>query len=127
MPVTSSGVSRCGCPSILHVLEAVRGVSRFERVAVTAGRDHAVDLADGSVPPWSFAPARWSWVTSPLGVECFAVHERELGVRRAEVGEADPAVDVLAEVDDLAVGVEPADGDGSQLLRRAESAGPVTT
>ena len=45
---------------------------------------------------------RWSSVTSPLRVERLAVGERELGAGGAEVGEADPAVDVLAEVDDVA-------------------------
>ena len=42
-----------------------------------------------------------------VGVEPLAVGDRELGAGRAEVVEADPAVAVLPEVDDVATRREP--------------------
>ena len=83
-PVTSSGVSRCGCPSTLHVLEAVRRVSRFEHVAVATGRDHVVDLADRQrAAVGVVATGEMVLRDVPAGVERLAVHERQLGARPA--------------------------------------------
>ena len=52
-------------------------------------------------------------------VERLAVHEGQLGVGRSEIGQPNPPVDVLAEVDDLATGVDAANVDGPHLLDAA--------
>ena len=117
-PVTSSGVSRSGVALDARVLEAVGRVARFEHLAGRAGRDHVVDHADLHV------------VAEEVGrqvvlgdvarrVEELAVHDRQLGAGGTEVAQAQPAVDVLPEVDDLAVGPGPGDGDRAELLHPA--------
>ena len=100
-----------------HVLESVGGVPRFEHFAVTTRRHHAIDLSDrerGAAGEVAAGEVVLRDIAG--GIERLAVHERQLRAGRAEVGEPYPPVDVLAEVDDLTIGVDAADAGRSQLL-----------
>ena len=102
-PVTSSGPSGPGWPSMPHVLEAVGGVAGLEHVArptsaTRRGRPDRRSAARGSGSRTGF---RWSVVTSPSSSSTSPwtrVTSVPSGPRSVE---ADPAVDVLAEVDDV--------------------------
>ena len=59
---------------------------------------------------------RWSCVTSPDGSRASPCTMVSSVPRRPEVAQAQPAVDVLPEVDHLAIGTGSGDGNGSELL-----------
>jgi hypothetical protein len=91
-------------------------VPRLEDVAIVAGRDDAVDLAEGHRRP-VYGAGRGEVLQRHVTarVERFPVHEREVGARGAEIGEPRPTVDVLSEVDHLASGIEARDRNRSQF------------
>ncbi len=97
--------------------EAVRRVSRFEPVTLATRRHDVIDLADRERRAVGVVAAGEMFLRDvATGVERLAVHEGQLGAGRPQVGESYPPVDVLAEVDDLATGVDAADVDGPHLL-----------
>ena len=85
-----------------HELEAVRRVPRFERRARAVGH-HSIDLPERE---WRLRDEvhRSDVVLGDIAVrvERFAVGQGELGADRSGIGDADPAVDVLAEIDHVA-------------------------
>ena len=98
-----------------HVLEAVRGVPRFERPTRTVGDDH-VDLT--RVQGLARGPVGWCEVLhrDVTGrIERFTVGEREARVARPDILHAHPTVDVLAEIDHM--------DHGAQLCDRARADG----
>ena len=94
-----------------HVLEPVDGVAGLEDIAHATGRGHPVPLADVVA-----VPAQMIDRDIPPVVQRLAVLQDQLGPGRAEIAQAEPAVDVLAEVHDLTVGVDPGDRDRAKLL-----------
>ena len=99
------------------VLEAVGGVAGLEPVLGIAPRDHGVHLAGGQRLAGGEVE-RLEVLGRDLArlVEQLAVDERRGGAVRAEVLQADPPVDVLAEVDDVVARGEAADRHRTQLL-----------
>ena len=95
----------------LDVLEPVDRVMWFERVAVDAGRDDAVDLSHRAV-----ADPQVVERDVARRVERFGVHERDVGAGRPEIAHLHPSRDVLAEIDDLTRGGQAGDGVGSDRL-----------
>ncbi len=87
------------------VPEAVRREPRLEHIAGHTRRDDAVDLAGRErFGKEREVDAKVVGRDVAVGIEPLAVRERELRALRTEVGEPRPAVDVLAEIDDLDAG-----------------------
>ena len=107
-----------------HVLEAVRRVPGLEVFAVAAGGDHTVDLAERRGPA-ADGVGGGEVILGHVAVviEGFTVHERHVRAVGPEVGEPQPAVDVLTEVDDLTSGIEAHDRNGSEFLHAAHGRG----
>ena len=101
-------------------LEPVGGVSRLEHLARRAGRDHVVGHAHRLRCPGE-VESRIEVVLRHVtgGVDHLAVHHGQLGPLRSEISQSQPAVDVLAQVDHVAVRRQTGDRDGPQLLHPA--------
>ena len=104
-----------------HVAEAVRGEARLEHVSVHAGRDHPVDLARAQRLRQERHVGR-QVVRGDVTVrtERLGMGQHQLGPLRAELGEPDPSVDVLAEVDHVDTGAQLGHRHGAQLLDRTD-------
>ena len=115
---------RAGVALDPDVLEAVGGEPRVEHVALAAGRDHGVDLA-GAERLGQERHRRPQVLHGHVAVRAqrLAVGERDLGARVAEVRQPDPAVDVLAEVDEVHAGTQLGDRDRADLLHRPHRRG----
>ncbi len=100
------------------ILEAVGRVPRFEGLSRRPRGDHAIDHADLLVAAEEVGREVVLCDVAP-GIEKLAVHDRELGTLRSDVAEPQPAVDVLPEIDDLAIGTGAGDGHGTELLHPA--------
>lgn len=99
------------------VAEAVRGVPRFEGLAGPAGRDDPVDLAGRQrLGQERHVHAEVIRRHIAVGAQGLAVREGEAGAHRTEVGQPHPAVDVLAEVEDLPVGTRAGHRDRDEFL-----------
>jgi hypothetical protein len=85
-------------PDDAHVLEAVHGVPGLEGVVVATRGHDPIRLTHTHLGVCEMVERD---VT--VRVERFAVDQRHGGARRSEIAEADASVDVLAEVDDLAL------------------------
>jgi hypothetical protein len=101
-----------------RVLETVGGLARLEHLAGRAGGHHVIGHPDllllseelgRAVVPRDVARR----------IENLAVDDRQLRAGGTDVAQPQPAVDVLPQVGHLAVGPNPSDGDGSQLLHPA--------
>jgi len=106
------------------VAEPVAGVAGLERTAI-AGRGNPVLLGQAELTEAEVIEGDIA-----LGVERLAVGDAELGTGRTDVVKSQPAVDVLAEVDHLAISVESGDRRRRQLLgssgrRRGRDRQPV--
>ena len=96
-------------------LEAVRRVARFEHLPRGPRSNDAVDHADVLLLA---EEVRRKMVLGDVAglIQEFAVHNGQFRAGRPEVTQAQPAVDVLPEVDDLAIGVGTGHGDRAELL-----------
>ncbi len=99
-------------------LEAVRRVARFEHLPRAPRSNDAVDHAD--VLLLAEEVGRKMVLGDVAGlIQELAVHDGQFGAGRPEVAQAQPAVDVLPEVDNLAIGLGTGDGDRTELLHPA--------
>ena len=106
----------------LHVAEAVRRMPRLEHVAGPAGRDHLVDLTGRQ--PLAGREDEGPQILhrhESVGVEHLAVREGEVRVARAEVVDAQPAVDVATDVDHDRALARPREGDRREGLDAAHA------
>ena len=120
-PRTSSGVRSSGMALDPHVLEAVRRPPRLEDLARARRRrrpESTWPAGSGSGRNGTAGPEVVGGDVA-VGPEPLAVGQRDRRAGGPEVGQPDPAVDVLPEVDDLPVVVEPGHRDRHELLHPA--------
>ena len=114
--VMSSAVELAQVTLDPHVLEALGAVAGFEHVALDAGGDDDVGLERQVHLQRDRARVQVLLGEVAVVVEPLAVGEGHLGAGLSQLGEAEPAADVLADVDDPPVGCELAHRHRTQLL-----------
>ena len=125
-PVTSSAPSGPGWPSTrTYGSRGWCGGARRRRRPGPAETTRSTWPAVSGSGRNGIAGRRCSMRDVAVGAERLAVGERELGAGGAEVAQADPAVDVLAEVDDVHAGPRLGDRDRAELLDRAHRRRPA--